>query len=66
MATMAMATATKCVKAMVTRWRATKKAMARGARAMTTATKRAMASVAMAMATMTKRANAMDGESNGC
>jgi hypothetical protein len=45
-------------------WWATKRAMVRAARAMTTATKRAMATVAKVMAMATKRAMAMVGEGN--
>ncbi len=65
MATMAMAMATKCAMVMATRWQATKRAMARAARVMTTAKKRAMASAARAMVTMTKRAKATGREGNG-
>jgi hypothetical protein len=42
-------------------WRATKRAMARAARAMTTAMKRAIATAAKVMATVTKRAMAAVG-----
>ena len=45
-------------------WWATKRPMARVARAMRTATKRAMAMVAKVMATATKRAMAKVGEGN--
>jgi hypothetical protein len=45
-------------------WRATKRAMARAARAMTMSTKRAMAMAAKVMVTVMKRAMVMVGESN--
>ncbi len=49
MAIIAVAMATIRVMEMATRWQATKRAMARAAKAMTTATKRAMAMAARAM-----------------
>ncbi len=55
MATLVIAMATKCAMATTTRWRATKRAMVRAARAMMMATKRAMAMVARAMVTVRKR-----------
>ncbi len=64
MATIVMAIATTRAMAMATRWWATKRAMARVARAMTTAAKRAMATAARAMATATKRAITTDKEGN--
>ncbi len=63
MATIVMATATTCAMATAMRWRATKRAMvrvARAARAVTTATKRAMAMAARAIVMETKRAIATD------
>ncbi len=45
-------------------WQATKRAMARAARAITTATKREMATAAKVMVTAKKRAMAMVGEGN--
>jgi hypothetical protein len=65
MTTIAMATATTCAMVTAMRWRVKKRAMARGARAMTMVTKRAMAMAARAMAMATKRAIATDGEGNG-
>jgi hypothetical protein len=64
MATMAMAMATTLTMATARRWQATKRPMARAARAMMTATKRAMVTVVRAMATVTKRAIVMDREGN--
>ncbi len=68
MATLAMTTATKHVMVTATRWWATKRAMARAARAMTMATKRAMATVARGMVTASKRAKGngnKEGKGNG-
>ncbi len=58
---MAIAMATKRAMVLATRWRVTKRAIARVARAMTMATKRAMVTAARVMATATKRAMTTDG-----
>ncbi len=59
-----MAIETTRTMAMAIRWWASKRAMARVARAMTTASKRAKAMASRAMATATKRAIMTDGEGN--
>jgi hypothetical protein len=64
MATMAMVKATKCLMTTATMWWATKKEIARAARAMTMATKRAMAMAARVMVMATKTAKAADREGN--
>jgi hypothetical protein len=64
MAAMAKVAATTRTMARVPKWWATKRAIERAARAMTTATKRAIWTAARAMAMAMKRAMVMGGEGN--
>jgi hypothetical protein len=65
METMATVTATRGALTMATRWQATKRVMARVARAMTTAKKRAMVTAARVMVMATNEDKGGKGEGHG-